>query len=187
MALVASLWLLETIWTLDLLICQLRTQLHTNWCLIASRGTEAQNDFHCRDLNLWPDDNMWKTSLITPHFFFLLPLTERVVHCAEKKYFFLIRLRGGRSLRNECHYETIQCITSFPLMGLISFTGGSITPPKVVSCAWLPWGKLDDATLGRWERANIKTEITMYKSANESIILPLPPSLREIHWFYCEL
>lgn len=146
MDLVASLWLLETIWTLDLFICQLRTHPQTNWCLIAVQGTKAQNYFNSHDLNLWPGD-MLKASLLTPHLFFLPTLTERVAHCAD--FLKKIRLHGGRSLRNECHYETIQCITSFPLISLIPFTGRLITSPKVVSCAWLPWGNLDDATLGR--------------------------------------
>lgn len=78
MALVASLWLLEIIWTWDLFICQLRTHLHTNWCLIAARGTKAQSYFNCHDLNLWPGDNMLKAFLIKPVFFFLSTLAERV-------------------------------------------------------------------------------------------------------------
>lgn len=69
MDLVASLWLLETIWTLDLFICQLRTHLQTNWCLIAVQSTKAQNYFNSHDLNLWPGD-MLKASLLTPHLFF---------------------------------------------------------------------------------------------------------------------
>lgn len=82
MDLVASLWLLETIWTLDLFICQLRTHLQTNWCLIAVQSTKAQNYFNSHDLNLWPGD-MLKASLLTPHLFFLPTLTERVAHCAD--------------------------------------------------------------------------------------------------------
>lgn len=81
MDLVVSLWLLETIWTLDLFICQLRTHLHTNWCLIAVQGTKAQNYFNSHDLKIWPVD-MLKASLLTPHFFFLPTLSERVAHCA---------------------------------------------------------------------------------------------------------
>lgn len=146
MDLVASLWLLETIWTLDLFICQLRTHLQTNWCLIAVQSTKAQNYFNSHDLNLWPGD-MLKASLLTPHLFF--PPHTHWESCTLCWLFKKIRLHGGRSLRNECHYETIHCITYFPLISLISFTGGLITSPKVVSCAWLPGGNLDDATLGR--------------------------------------
>lgn len=84
MDLVASLWLLETIWTLDLFICQLRTHLHTNWCLIAVQGTKAQNYFNSHNLKIWPVDTL-KASLLTPHFFFLPTLSERVAHCADLK------------------------------------------------------------------------------------------------------
>lgn len=69
MALVASLRLLETIWTLDLFICQMRTHLHANWCLIAAPGTKAWSYFNCHDLNLWPGDNMLKAYLIKISFF----------------------------------------------------------------------------------------------------------------------
>lgn len=182
MALVASLRLLETIWTLDLFICQMRTHLHANWCLIAAPGTKAWSYFNCHDLNLWPGDNMLKAYLIKISFFSSHSLRELYIVLI---FFFLIKLHGGRSLRNQCHYEMMQCISFFPLMGLIFFLRCPDTSPKMISWAWLPWGNLDNAILGRWESEYQNKLPQVYKWVNNAPFATFTKKGK--CWFYFEV
>lgn len=122
-------------------------------------------------------------SLLDKNFFFLLSLTERAVHCAD--FFFLIKLHGGRSLRNQCHYEMMQCISFFPSMGLIFFLRCPDTSPKMISCAWLPWGNLDNAILGRWESEYQNKLPQVYKWVNNAPFATFTKKGK--CWFYFEV